>query len=220
MEKLTLRRRTVEGLCFAALAGLLVACRHPASPELLDQARALGTENRWMEATPLIKRYLCDHPKDPVGHLLFGQSLLHRAEVQLVPARGEFETALHYFEESESTGVIDGTMKRDEFLGTAYREIALAYLRLVRESEQIGAPPQASQFHLSEALKYVRRGLEALPDDAFLKEMEETIESYFPPSPAETAPGSPSRVPPHGIRAAPETRFPKLQPKPAKEWTA
>lgn len=170
-----------------ASALLLGGCPPPAyDSSLLQQAAALGKEQRWLDARPLIQRHLLEHPQDPLAHFYYGLSFLHLGEPQLTLAEGELLTAQALIERGEpvAEGIFDGDEQK--FMGELYQKTALVYIRAFREALVRDVPYEYTRVLLKKALAQTELGLKAYPDSHGLKEYETTLNEYLHGTPERT----------------------------------
>lgn len=181
---MTTRIQTAGALVlFAAALCNAAGCQRPAGDDVLIQAYQLGEQYRWPEAKPLIRAYLLDHPDDAPAHYLWGRCYLHNSTPYLALAEGEFKTALNLFRRNHDLGVLAAYLEPQEFEAVLHRETARVYMRWVHEAMQQSMPAPLIRSQLERALDEVRQGRALDPDSKALKEMEQTLEGYFAPSP-------------------------------------
>ncbi len=174
-------------LMLACAALFLGGCPAPAyDPALLVEASAIGNQQRWPEARPLIQQHLLKYPEDPLGHFYYGLSFLHLAEPQLTLAEGELLTAQALIERGQPVpdGVFDGDLQK--FMGELYQKTALVYIRAFREALVRDVPYEYSRVLLKKALAQTELGLEAYPDSLGLKDYAKTLNEYLHGTPERT----------------------------------
>lgn len=174
-------------LMVACAALLLGGCPPPAyNPALLIEASAIGNQQRWPEARPLIQQHLLKYPEDPMGHFYYGLSFLHLGQPQLTLAEGELLTAQALIERGQPVpeGVFDGDLQR--FMGELYQKTALVYIRAFREALVREVPYEYSRVLLKKALAQTELGLEAYPDSLGLKDYAKTLNEYLHGTPERT----------------------------------
>ena len=173
------RRLRQTGLILAVsalLAAVPGGCRREPGTEVLRQAWKLVGTRQIDEAVPQAKEYLSWHPEDAAAHYVLGQCYLHRSEVNTTLAKGEFETALHYFEKNGDLGIFAPEMTAALFQSALHRDIALALMRAVYEADNRGLAKSALYSVLEQALRQVREGLRLDPSSGFLLDMEHSLE--------------------------------------------
>lgn len=167
------------GLYAAALV-LLAGCGPTIAPvgEMANAVMELGKQNRWADAMPLAKQLVLAYPDAPGGHYLLGKAYLHRPDPQLNQAEGEFKTALALFERSNS---LDAVLEpsADAFALALYRDLALVDFRWIREAMGFNLPAGLIRDKLIEARGHVEKGLKINPAEAFLLEMQTTVQEYL-----------------------------------------
>ncbi len=174
-------------LMVACAALLLGGCPPPAyDPALLIEASAIGNQQRWPEARPLIQQHLLKYPEDPMGHFYYGLSFLHLGQPQLTLAEGELLTAQALIERGQPVpeGVFDGDLQK--FMGELYQKTALVYIRAFREALVRDVPYEYSRVLLKKALAQTELGLEVYPDSLGLKDYAKTLNEYLHGTPERT----------------------------------
>ncbi len=160
----------------ALLAVVQTGCRREVGPEVLRQAWKNTSARRVDDALPLVKAYLSEHPEDAAAHYVLGQCYLHRPDVNTTLAKGEFETALHYFEKNRDLGIFAPEMTAALFQSALQRDMALALMRALYEGDGLGVPGPVMYPVLDQALQHVREGLRFDPTSGFLRDMEHSLE--------------------------------------------
>ncbi len=190
------RHRTGTVLAVTAvLAAALAGCRREAGPEVLQQAWKHAVERRVGEALPLAKDYLAGHPEDAAAHYVLGKCYLHRPDVNTTLAKGEFETALHYFGKTKNLGILAPEMTAELFQSALHRDIALALMRAIYEGGSRGLPGPVMYPVLDQALKHVHEGLRFDPSSGFLQEMSRSLEELRKGRPSPAPPPRPAEKP-------------------------
>jgi hypothetical protein len=159
------------------LAAALTGCRREAGIEVLRQAWNDAAARRVDAALPLAKDYLAARPEDAAAHYVLGKCYLHRQDANTTLAKGEFETALHYFEENGDLGVLAPEMTAVLFQSAIHRDIALALMRVLYEGDGQRFPGPVLYPVLDLALQHVSKGLGFDPSSAFLLDMQRSLES-------------------------------------------
>ncbi len=177
---------TANVLAIASLAATLAGCRREAGPELLQQAWKLTAARQVTEALPLVKTYLSWHPADASAHYVLGKCYLNRQDANTTLAKGEFETARHFFGKNHELGVLAREMTPDQFQSALHRETALALMRALYEGDGKGVPGKLLYPVLEEALRQTHEGLRFDPSSGFLQDMEKSLESMAQGSPSPT----------------------------------
>ncbi len=171
-------RRTETLLMIAAmLAAALAGCRRDPGPEALRTAWTQIRARAFDEARPLIRAYLAWHPDDASAHYALGQCYLHQKDVNTTLAKGEFETAHHFFRKNGDLGVLPPEMTPEQFQSALHRDIALALMRALYEGDGRGIPGALMLSVLDDALGHAREGLRFDPSSEFLQEMERSLEA-------------------------------------------
>lgn len=154
--------------------------------EALRTAWALLAERNPDAALPVVKGFLQCHPGDPAGHFLLGKCFLHRADANTTIALGEFETAIALHSSAPDKGFPEAGLDTGaSFAAALHRDAALSLMRAVYDASGTGVPLSLTLPALRRTLDHVRKGLEHAPDDAYLREMLETLEGLHPPDPPE-----------------------------------
>lgn len=149
----------------------------PKPPEeaVLAEAWALGQENRWAEAVPLLKGWLQAYPESVGGHFLYGQAYLHVPEPRFSVAIGEFRLAKALADRDESIGDLASLMTAEDFEVAFHEKLALAHLRMAYEGIRMEFPDRLIRQQLELSLEETQAGLELAPTRGFLLELEETL---------------------------------------------
>lgn len=161
------------------LAAAMGACGQRGQETPLLRAHQLGEQYRWGEAMPFAKAHLTAHPGDPAGHYLLGRCYLHAPQPYLVMAEGELRTALHGFQRTRSVGGLAPYMSPAQFEAAIYRELARTDLRRAHEAITLNFAPAFIRMHLQRAFDAVQTGRAINPEDAILREMEETLSALL-----------------------------------------
>ncbi len=174
-------------LMLACAALLLGGCPPPAyDPALLIEASAIGNQQRWPEARPLIQQHLLKYPEDPLGHFYYGLSFLHLGQPQLTLAEGELLTAQALIERGKpvAQGVFEGD--HEKFMGELYQKTALVYIRAFREALLRDVPYEYCRELLKKAMAQTELGLAAYPDSLGLKDYAKTLNEFLHGTPERT----------------------------------
>jgi hypothetical protein len=156
-------------------------------PAPLRQAAALGDEQRWDDARPLIKAHLLKFPEDAAGHYFYGLSYLHLAEPELTIAEGELLTALALLRPEDPHIQAATGMDYATFKGSLHQKTAMVYMRAFREAIRLNIPMELTRDLLTKAMEQTELGLDSNPTSHLLKEYKDFLE--------ETLQGIPKRTP-------------------------
>lgn len=183
---------------FLCAAGLLAAgCGgSDYDPALLKEAAALGEEQEWARARPLIKAHLLKYPDDTAGHFYYGLSYLHLKHAQLTIAEGELLTAQTMLSREDPRLEAATGMEYYTFKGVLHQKTALVYMRAFREVAGLRVPYKYTRDLLVKAANQVDMGLQSNPKSHILEEYREFLE--------ETLHGTPEQLPEVMTRAAGE----------------
>ncbi len=133
----------------------------------------------WAGAMLAARAYAAQHPDCPVGHFLLGQCYLYGERVQLTLSSGELETALKLYERTGKLGAWEGIVEGPDFMYRIYKIRAVVELRIVREALNYHLPVPFIRRHLLEGIEQVKRGLEIMPDEPSLMEMEAAMKKLL-----------------------------------------
>ena len=190
-----LSARILVASCLCGAAFMLAGCgRSVYDPKLLREAAALGEEQRWDEARPLVKAHLLDHPDDAIAHYYYGLSFLHLARPQLALAEGELLTAQALLSPESSPTEAAANMEYFTFKGVLHQKTALVYMRAFREAMHRDVPFEYAQDLLVKAAAQVDLGLKSDPKSHALKEYRDFLQ--------ETLKGTTLEIPEIMTRAA------------------
>ena len=176
------RRRAIACLSVTVLvAAVLGGCARKADVESLQSARALGQEERWAEAMPIVKQYVQTHPGGADGHYLLGMAHLYAEKMNVATgiAIGELQLALALHEKSGERGVLAESMTPKEFAVAVHRETAHAHIWWIQSAREAGLPVRFVVPRLHAALESVERALAIDPESERLRQIEERIHFYL-----------------------------------------
>jgi hypothetical protein len=141
-------------------------------PQDILAAHERAREGDWTTAFLVARAYTVQHPECPVGHFLLGQCYLYGERVQLTLASGELETALRLYERTGNLGAWEGIVDGPDFMSRVHKIRGVVELRIVREALNHHLPVPFIRRHLLEGIEQVKRGLELMPGESSLIEME------------------------------------------------
>jgi tetratricopeptide (TPR) repeat protein len=156
------------------LLAAITSCSPARGEDALRKAEAYVSERDWERALATVKEFLLTNPHNAGAHLLLGQCYLHMPEPALDVAEGEFKTALFLYEQTGSIGGIN-VPSQEQFQAIVHTEMAITYLRALYEVIDKPVTGRTLEWLATRSLDHTRRA-RALYDNAYLKELESTLE--------------------------------------------
>ena len=131
-------------------------------------------DQRYGEAIPVLKTYLCRHPDNAGGHFYLGSSYLLSKSPWMVLARGEIETALALFEQQGGKSPIE-RFSDVYFELRCHLELAKILLRQMVHLVDSGAPPESLRPLVERAEETLTKARAIAPEAADVAQLEALV---------------------------------------------